>query len=608
MNTSELFTAEKRPSGLGRRRATLLNVVLIIAVLYFGRDVLLPLVLAVLFSFLLAPLAYRLERLGTGRIFSVVTASVLAGLAIGGVGYLVTTQFLELADELPKYRSNLEKRLDAIERAPNTRIASIRDTFESLSRRMSERSKKEVPLRDAANLESDRAIPVRVVDDASISFTTVSHFATPFFAPIGTGAIVFVFVVFMLIEREDLKDRCLHLFGRNRLHLTVQAIDDAGQRVSRYLLAQLTVNVTYGIPIGIGLYFIGIPNAILWGFLAIMLRFIPYIGPWLAAVFPVFLSLAATSGWIAPVLTVALFIVMELIANNVVEPWLYGASTGLSPIAVIVSAVFWAWLWGPAGLLLATPLTVCVAVMGKHIPSLEFLDILLGSRPPIADSDRFYQRLRVLNEEDALDVLEDSLQERTLTETFEEVVLPALVRLDHDLTQGTIDGALEREIGRMIRRLIEEIAPRKEESRGGEHLLILPAAHSSDEVAGYLIAGLLRDRKCELEVLSAHLLTSEMVSQTVDRDPNCVFICVVDSRSVLPATHLARRIRASLPLVKIFVGIWCEDESGRRRKRIAQSNVQICSNLAEATQALAQFAPPREEVVATATSEKSNIP
>ncbi len=587
---------------------TLLNAILIIALLYFARDVLLPLVLAILFSFLLAPLAYRLERFGTGRIFSVVTVSLLASLAIGGVGYLATTQLLELADELPKYRLNIEKKLDAIERAPDSRIARIRDTFESLSKRLSEGSKERVPLRDAENLESDTAIPVRVVDDASISFTTVSQFATPLLAPIGTGAIVFVFVVFMLIGREDLKDRCLHLFGKNRIHITMQALDDAGQRVSRYLLAQLTVNVTYGIPIGIGLYFIGIPNALLWGFLAIVLRFIPYIGPWLAAAFPVFLSLAATPGWIAPVLTIALFIVMELISNNVAEPWLYGASTGLSPMAVIVSAIFWTWLWGPAGLLLATPLTVCVVVLGRYIPSLEFLDVLLGNRPPIADSDRFFQRLLILNEEEALDVLEDSLQERTLTETFDEVVLPALVRVDHDASEGAIDGVQGREIGQMIRRLIEEIAPEEEGPRSGEHFLILPAARNSDELAGHLLARLLRDRDCWVAVLSAHLLASELVSQTVEKDPDFVFICVASSRSVLPATHLARRIRVGLPRVKIFVGIWCEDESGRRRKRIARSDVQICSNLADATRALAPFAHPREERIDAVSSGKAKLP
>ena len=608
MDTSEISSAEKRSSGLARRRVTLLNVILIIALLYFAKDVLLPLVLAILFSFLLAPLAYRLERFGTGRIFSVVTVSLIASMAIGGVGYLVSTQFLELADELPKYRLNIEKKLDAFERAPDSRIARARDTFESLSRRLSEKSKERVPLRDAENLESDTAIPVRVVDDASISFTTVSYFATPLLAPIGTGAIVFVLVVFMLIEREDLKDRCLHLFGKNRLHITVKALDDAGQRVSRYLLAQLTVNVTYGIPIGIGLYLIGIPNALLWGFLAIVLRFIPYIGPWLAAAFPVVLSLAATPGWIAPVLTIALFIVMELVSNNVVEPWLYGASTGLSPMAVIVSAVFWTWLWGPPGLLIATPLTVCVAVMGRYIPSLEFLDVLLGNRPPIAVSDRFYQRLLILNEEDALEVLEDSLEERALTDTFDEVVLPALVRLDHDLTQGAIDAALEREIGQMIRRLIDEIAPKKEESHSGEHLMILPAAYSSDETAGHLLAGLFRDRVCQIQVLSAQLLASELVSRTIEGSPDCIFICVTGSRSVLPAAHLARRIRAGLPRVKIVVGLWCEDESGRRRKRFAQSNVQICNSLADATRALVQFTLPSEANFAAATSEKSKMP
>jgi predicted PurR-regulated permease PerM len=586
-------SAEKRPPGPGRRRVTLLNAVLMVAVLYFAKDVFLPLVLAILFSFLLAPLTRRVERFGTGRIFSVVTVSFLTSLAIGGVGYLVTQQFLELADELPKYRLNIESKLDAVERAPDTRVAKIRDPCESLARRSSESPKKKVPLRDAENLESETALPVRVVEDASISFGTVFDFAVPFIGPLGTGAIVFVFVVFMLIEREDLKDRCLHLFGNNRLHLTTQALDDAGQRVSRYLLAQLTVNVTYGIPIGIGLFLIGIPNALLWGFLAIVLRFIPYIGPWLAASFPVLLSLAATPGWHAPLLTIGLFIVMELISNNVVEPWLYGASTGLSPVAIIISAVFWTWLWGPAGLLLATPLTVCVAVMGRYIPSLAFLDVLLGDRPPIADSDRFYQRLLISNEEEALDVLERSLEERTLTEAFDDVVLPALVRLDRDAGQGVLDETLESEITQMIRRLVEEIAPQDKARRSGDRLLILPAAHYPDEIAGHMLARLLRDQEYQIEVLSAHLLASEMVSRTVEMKPERVFICVASSRSVLPAIHLARRIRDGLPQEQLFVGIWCEDETGRRRERIKRSNAKICASLADAARALVNSARPR---------------
>lgn len=573
---------------------TLLNVLALVAVLYFAKDVFLPIVMAILFSFLFAPIISRLERIGCGRIFSVMLVTLLATAAIGGTAYLVGVQVMDLAEQLPSYQSNIEAKLSALESSPDSRMAKVRDSIEHISEKLEETQNPQVPLRAARPSVAQGTVPVRIVDDGTGMVSVLSGIATPLLGPLGMGAIVMVFVIFMLIEREDLRDRCIHLFGVQRLHVTTKAIDDAGHRVSRYLLAQLTVNVSYGIPIGIGLYFIGIPNALLWGFLSTVLRFVPYVGPWIAAFFPLTLSLAVAPGWAIPLMTIGLFVVMEVISNNVVEPWLYGSSTGLSPVAIIVSAVFWAWLWGPAGLLLATPLTVCLAVMGKYIPSLAFLDVLLGSRPPIADSDRLYQRLLTANEVEALDVLEDSLEERTLADTFETVLLPAIRCLDENASSGLIDEGQARSICAMLRELVDDVAPPVAQPETGPLIVLIPAAHESDEIAALLLARLMRERECRVDLISSRLMMSETVTRVIESDPNQIFVSVVGSGSVLPATHLVKRIREGLPGVPIQVCLWCDDEVGRSRERLERAEARIFTSLESASATLFQVLPLRD--------------
>ena len=332
--------------------------VVIVAALHFAKDVLVPVVLAGLFCFLLAPLVNRLERWRITRIPAVLITTIFAFSIVGALAYVVTGQLLDLAYKLPSYQENIRAKIESLHVPQGGPWDKLTKTFKEL--------RYEVVKHDAGpsgespgNLTAPKdeatadhaVVPVEVVNPTDYLSAFVQKVAAPVLSPLGTAAIVVVFVIFMLLKKEDLRNRVIHLVGRSRLSVTTEAIEDAGTRVSRYLLMQLVVNVIYSIPIGLGLMFIGVPNALLWGVLTAVLRFIPYIGLWIVAFFPVMLSLAVSASWTMPILTVALFLVVELISSNAIEPWLYG----LSPVAILVAAVFWTWLWGGIGLLLATP-------------------------------------------------------------------------------------------------------------------------------------------------------------------------------------------------------------------------------------------------------------
>ena len=273
---------------------------------------------------------------------------------------------------------------------------------------------------------------------------------------LGVTGIVIVLVVFFLVRREDLRDRFIRLVGKGQLTVTTQMLEDAATRVSRYLSMLFLINATFGIAVGVGLYLIGVPNAILWGILATTLRFIPYIGPWIAAAMPVGLSMAVSAGWGTPALTVALFVTLELFSNNVMEPWLYGKNTGMSAVAVLVAAVFWTWLWGIAGLLLATPLTVCLLVIGKHVPELSFLDILLGNEPVFEPMKRVYQRLLAGDPEEAAELVEADLEKRTLIEVYDSLLLPALALVESDWHRGDLDEVRHEFVLQSLKEMISE--------------------------------------------------------------------------------------------------------------------------------------------------------
>ncbi|RVD27172.1 AI-2E family transporter, partial [Mesorhizobium sp. M4A.F.Ca.ET.020.02.1.1] len=311
----------------------------------------------------------------------------------------------------------------------------------------------------------------------------LQNLIAPLLSPLASAGLVIVVVIFMLMEREDLRDRFIRLVGYGDLHRTTQALQDAGKRVGQYLLMQLVVNIVYAVPITIGLWVLGIPNALLWGMLALALRFVPYIGPIIGALLPLFLALAVAPGWALLLWTAALFIVMELITGNVIEPWLYGSRTGLSPLAIIVAAIFWTWLWGPLGLVLSTPLTVCLVVLGRHVPQFEFLDVLFGNEPVLEPHARLYQRLLAGDPDEATDHAEEYLEDKYLFEFYDKVAIPALLLGEHDRMRGVLDDEQRRLVAGSAEALVANLDDSAQQEAEEEE--VEPeAAGSGDDKAG----------------------------------------------------------------------------------------------------------------------------
>ncbi|WP_171187329.1 AI-2E family transporter, partial [Alienimonas chondri] len=401
--------ASRAPQGSASQTAAWVAVT--VAVLYFAREVLLPFALAVLLTFLLAPLVGRLRRWGLGRIPAVIAVTGAAAVVTAGLAGLIVWQLANLAGDLPKYERNLTAKIDAMEAGTeNGTVARLRGMYDRLAERVGGEDGPAVPSDDGP----DRPVPVEVVEvDAGETATGplefVSGYLGSLLAPVGVAAVVLVFAVFMLIDREDLRDRLFRLSGVERLGTTSRVLQEAGERVSRYLLMQLIVNASYGVAVAAGLLLIGVPNAILWGLLAAALRYVPYVGPWIAALFPIALSVVVSEGWSQPLLVVGMFVLLELISNNVIEPWLYGSGTGVSTMGVLAAATFWLWLWGPVGLILAMPLTVCLTVIGRHVPQLAFLQVMLGDEPVLDPPSRLYQRLLSLDRDEVDDLVEEFL-------------------------------------------------------------------------------------------------------------------------------------------------------------------------------------------------------
>ncbi len=347
---------------------TLIGLSAVIAILYFAKVVILPVAMAIMLTFLLAPLVIRLQRYGLPRVVAIISTVIIAFSIIAAIAWTVSVQVISLAEQLPRYEQTLRGKIRQINatqqaKSPLTRAGEV---VENLRKELNNEQPKGMADKSAKNSSQANVVETVAVEIKPVKKNVIesaAQIAGPFVGPLGTTGLVAIFVIAILFQREDLRERFIRIISGGRLNVATEAIDDAAKRVSRYLSMQLLINATYGIPIGIGLYFIGVPNAMLWGFLAILLRFIPYLGPWIAATFPLALAFAIDPGWSTLFLTLGLFITLEVISNNVIEPWLYGVSTGISNFALMVAAVFWTWLWGPVGLFLSTPLTVCVVVL-----------------------------------------------------------------------------------------------------------------------------------------------------------------------------------------------------------------------------------------------------
>src|SRR5918992_10958 len=402
----------------------------------------------------------QLEHWRLGRIPSTLIAVVVGFTLIAGIGFVAARQALSLAAKLPEYRENIQKK-----------IRSVRSPQESTLGKAAE------AIKELENEAAPAADPLPVTETAPSAYAALAAWIGPFVKPVATALAVVVFTILMLLNRENVRERLIGLIGAGRMNVTTRALGEASYRVSRYLYMQLLVNACFGIPFGIALYFIGIPNAMLWGLLGTLLRFIPYAGVWVAAALPMLIAFAIFDGWAHVLWVIGVFLALELVLVNVIEPWLYGRSAGLSPIAIIGAALFWTWLWGPVGLLLAVPLTVCIVVMGRYIPEMGWLNVLLGVEPVLTPDARFYQRLIALDQEEALALAEEHSKEHGRAALYDAILVPALSLAETDRHRGALGARRERFVFDTTRQLLEEIAGNEEQksATSSPPVCIIPA-------------------------------------------------------------------------------------------------------------------------------------
>jgi predicted PurR-regulated permease PerM len=524
--------------------------------------------------------------------------------------------FSRVTSSFDEMRETLSARADTEQAGAAEQLAR---RSSDVGREITSSKETQPPVIDEEQSVADKPVPVEVVE--TLSATEIAHdILGPLISPLASAAMVIVFVIFMLLKREDLRNRLIHLIGGEQLNITTQALNDAARRVSRYLLMQLIINSTYGLVTSVGLALIGLPNAPLWGALTALLRFVPYIGPWIAALMPIAISLAVFDGWLQPGLVVALFVVNELVSNNIIEPWLYGSSTGISTIGILASAVFWAWIWGPVGLVMATPLTVCLTVIGRYVPQLAFFNTMLSDQDVLPPQSRFYQRLLALDPEEAMEVAEDFLATHSLEELYDAVLLPALSLAEQDRHHGALDEDKQRFVHQTTREIVEELGERIRKAAietqtaldvtsaatnltsQSPSILCLPARDEADEIAGLMLAQLLEQRGVSAQVTSAQTLSGEMIEQV---DSESISVVCVSALPPLAATHaryLCKRLRPKFPQLRLIVGLWqTQGITTKVQERLTATGIdQLVTTLSEASSEIERLS---RNVVATQIHE-----
>jgi predicted PurR-regulated permease PerM len=585
--------------------------VAVVAGLYFGREVVIPIALAVLLSFVLAPLVDLLRRIKLPRVPAVIVAVLLAIGVILALGTAIGTQVAQLAGDLPRYQSTIMDKLSTLR---SVTIAPISDVLNRVNREI-HASNKNAPSpaqsspqqrgSAAKNATPERAAPPELRETELSPVALAERVLAPILSPLATMGIVIVVAIFILLQEEDLRDRLIRLFGSSDLHRTTIAMNDAARRLSRYFLTQLGLNTLFGIIIGVGLWLIGVPSPILWGILAMLLRFVPYIGAFIAAIAPVLLAAAVDPGWSMALWTAALFLVTEPIMGQFIEPQVYGHSTGLSPFAVVVAAIFWTWLWGAIGLLLSTPLTLCLVVLGRHVERLEFIDVLLGDRPALTPIENFYQRMLAGDPDEALEHAERLLEERSLSSYYDEVAVRGLQLAASDADRGVVNHQQLERIKDSMTELVKDLAgyddvdptpkksPRNAEAdeviaptddravprhpaptlnaaemdelpsewQGEAPILCVAGRGPLDEPASEMLAQLLRKHE-----LGARVVPHEAVSRSsiarLEAD-GVAMICITYLEiSGAPAhlRYLVQRLRQRLPGKPILIGLWPSED------------------------------------------------
>ncbi|MGR4928392.1 AI-2E family transporter [Bradyrhizobium sp. CAR08] len=576
---------------------------IIVMVLYYGREIIIPIALAVLLSFVLAPLVRLVQRLRIPRSLAVVSVVVIAFAFIFAMGSLLATQLTQLAGDLPRYQSTISEKIQSFRET-----TAGRGTLERASSMLKDLSKELDKPKEAANslgtiaapkAAAPRPVPVEVLQPDPGALESLQTLISPLLHPLATTGIIVIFVIFILLQREDLRNRLIRLAGSDDLQRTTAALDDAASRLSRLFLIQLLVNGSFGIVIGMGLWLIGVPSAILWGILAAVLRFVPYIGAVIAAAFPLALAVAVDPTWTMLLWTIALFVVVEPVVGHVLEPMVYGHSTGLSPAAVVASATFWTALWGPIGLVLATPLTVCLVVLGRHVERLEFLDVMFGDRPALSPPEIFYQRMLAGDPTEASAKAEEFLKERSLSSYYDEVALRGLQLAQADAERGALDPDRLTKIRDAVQEFanniseqderpppkvgpttdveatsaiegVAEDAPyeslrvlRKEDlptGWQGEHPVLCVAGRNPiDEAAAIMLAQLTGAHGLSARVEAAEALSTANIFRLETTGVAIVCLVYMDASSPAHMRYSVRRLRRKLPKATIILGCWMKD-------------------------------------------------
>jgi predicted PurR-regulated permease PerM len=628
---------------------TAIMILATIAFLYFTGEVLKPLALAVLLSFALAPAARLLERCGLPRVVAVVCTVLISLGFLGGIGYVVGQQLTSLAQRLPDYQENIESRINKVVNPARQSMAGrLKHLADELTAKMEKQPAPGSSPKDTASSPHEHAnqgvaagsassgrpervpwaeAPLQKALEAPIpkveviarpSFQEQLRVALgPYLEFLGVASFVLILVLFILMGREELNDRVVGLFGHRRVSLTTRTMQEIGQRISRYLGTFTLVNSCFGIVVGSGLWLIGIPYAVLWGCLAAMLRFIPYVGPAVAFVLPLVFSIAHFPGWTPPLEVVALFAVLEILLCSFLEPVIYGKTTGISALALLVAAMFWTWLWGTLGLLLSTPLTVCLAVLGKHVPSLWFFAALLKDGTELEPDVRFYQRLVALDREGAIEVVAAQLKQRPRVEVFDRVLVPALSRAEHDAARDELDEPKQAFVWGVVGEILDNLedtpdfsldalavpsAPDEPESDAAPvPILGLVAEDTSDALVLRMLGQLLAGSGYTVETLRDTDSSLQVVEQVAEHSPSLVVVSHLPPEGATLARYLVRRLRAQFADLPIIVGRWGQTQTDGSAKiaegLLRQGASRVVVSLAEArTRILGLSAPEQNKM------------
>jgi predicted PurR-regulated permease PerM len=609
--------------------ATAILAFIIITTLYFGREIFVPIALAILLSFVLAPLVGVLQRIRMPRGMAVVSVVIIAFAMIFAMGSLLATQLTQLASDLPRYQSTISEKIQSFRET-----TAGRGTLERASGMLKDLSKELEKPKDAGtgtgSILSPKApapltpVPVEVRQPDPSALESLQSLISPLLHPLATTGIIIIFVIFILLQREDLRNRLIRLAGSHDLQRTTAALDDAAGRLSRLFLIQLLLNGAFGVVIGIGLWLIGIPSATLWGILAVVLRFVPYIGAAIAAAFPLALAVAVDPSWSMLLWTIALFLVVEPIVGHVVEPMVYGHSTGLSPVAVVASATFWTALWGPIGLVLATPLTVCLVVLGRHVERLEFLDVMFGDRPALSPPEIFYQRMLAGDPTEAAEKAEEFLKERSLSSYYDEVVLKGLQLAQVDAERGALDHERLTKIRDAVSEFTNNLSDQDDRlppkvrsttdaeatsavesvaedgpyedlpvlSKGelppewqSEYPVLCVAGRSLlDEAAAIMLGQLSTAHGLAARVENAEALSTTNIFRLETTGVAVVCLVYMDASGPAHMRYSVRRLRRKLPKATIILGCWMKDmdPAGLEQLRDSAKADLVAASLGEA--------------------------